>query len=342
MTVTNKDMKRAARQVFAASRAIVTPFYNRDVSKKDVADLFANRERLKGNVLLIAAPMGTGKTFFIDQVANTLGIAGRAKPLLVGEITEKDLKGDTEDTIFVDEGDIKTNWSDLVRGVRLLGEHVRENNQIGLLLGDYTLRNPDLAGLLPNPRHLLSFEPLDEKFLRGVLRQRLEEYLNVRMETQIVDDDLIRALIPEGTAFVNSFRAILTFLESLVRTLPGDTKPCRLTLDMARNFMTETFDPVLSTDRQGEFLNRFLDHLAQNHRGGLGLEHGFSNDQLMLLAKQAGFENWESFKDEVIKPFGEQGLLLGRGVPGLGPDGQFERWREPFYPSLQLILMSGT
>jgi len=339
MTISNRDIKRVARQIFASSRAIVTPFYNREKSKREVAELFQNIEALRGSVVLISAPMGTGKTFFIDQVTKEIGIHERAKPLLIGELkSESDLKREKGDVLFVDEGDIKTNWSDLNRGARVLGEHLREDGRVGLLLGDFVLRNDDLAKHLPSPRYLQTFEPVNRAFLEGVIRQRLDTYLNAGRGQDIVDPGLYDILVPDGTAFVNSFRAVLSFLENLVRTLPNDAKPCRLTVDLAKDFTRENFEPALTTDRQEDFLNRFLDFLAANHPGGSGLAPGFDRQQMFMLAKQCGYADWSSFQDEIVDPFGEQGLLLARGIPGLDEDGRFARWREPYYPSLPLML----
>lgn len=341
MTVSNREVKRAARQIFASSRAIVTPFYNRERSKQEVATLFQNKDSLRGSTILIAAPMGTGKTFFIDQVSQTLGLAGRTRPLLVGEVSDKDLRGGDGDVLFVDEGDIKTNWSDLVRGIETIGARLKDSDQIGLVLGDFTLRNTDLASKLPGPRYIKTFEPLTEEFLRGVLDQRFKEYLNEDKGSETIEPELMRTLIPEGTAWVNSFRTILTFLESLTRTLPSNTKPFKLTLSMARDYIAETFEPVLTTQQQADFLNVFLDFLAANHPEGAGLGTGFNNDQLMILGKQTGYDAWSTFRDEIVDPFGEQGFLLGRGIPALDDTSTFARWREPFYPSLHLLLLAG-
>ncbi|MDG4596506.1 MAG: hypothetical protein P9F75_12600 [Candidatus Contendobacter sp.] len=336
MPITNQEIKRVARQLFSSSRAYVTPFYNRTTSKQELANLFADRSPLHGGAVLISAPMGTGKTFFIDQMTAVLKLEGRAKPLLVGEVSERDLQQAKGEVFFIDEGDIKTNWSDLDRGIQLIGQHLRDNQQqVGLVLGDYTLRNPSLLGHLPKHRFLQTFEPLDRAFLQGVIEQRMAEYLKRRPE-EIIEPALYDILVPDGAAHVNSFRAILTFLEGLVRTLPGDRQPCWLTVEQAKNYVQDNFDPQFTTDRQADFLNFFLDHLAERP----DLEQGFDQSEMLLLGKRAGYGDWLEFREEIIDPFGLQGLLLSRGVPGLDADGRFVRWPGPYYPSLMLTLMA--
>ncbi|GAB6043292.1 hypothetical protein [Endothiovibrio diazotrophicus] len=339
MTITTQEIKRVATQLFASSRAYVTPFYNRTVSKQEIARLFADADGLRGGVVLISAPMGTGKTFFIDQVAADLGIGAKAKPLLAGEVDERALEQARGEVLFIDEADIKTNWSDLDRGLGAVGRHLEESGRIGLILGDYTLRNPDLQRHFPHHQFLTSFEPLDRPFLQGVLRQRIEEYLTKRPE-EIIAPELYDLLVPEGCAPINSFRTVLAFLERLVRSLPGTRQPCWLTPELAVGFVQQEFDPLIETDRQEAFLNLLLDHLAENHPRGVNLEEGFDRAELLLLGKRAGYREWEDFQDEIIDPFGEQGLLLSRGVPGLDETGRFARWIGPYYPSLPLMLLA--
>ncbi|MDG4550613.1 MAG: hypothetical protein P9F19_15275 [Candidatus Contendobacter sp.] len=339
MPTTNQEIKRVARQLFASSRAYVTPFYNRVASKQEMKSLFADRSPLLGGAVLISAPMGTGKTFFIDQMAALLGLEGRAKPLLVGEVDERDLQQAKGEVLFVDEGDIKTTWADLDRGIALIGQHLRNSQRVSLILGDYTLRNPNLLRHLPKHRFLQTFEPLDRPFLQGVLQQRIREYLKRRPE-EIIEPALYDILVPDGAAHVNSFRAILTFLESLVRTLPGDRQPCWLTVELAKRYVQDSFDPTLTTDRQENFLNRFLDYLAEHHPRGADLEQGFDQAEMLLIGGPAGYGDWAEFREEIIDPFGLQGLLLSRGIPGLDADGRFVRWPGPYYPSLMLTLMA--
>lgn len=340
MPITNRDIKRASRQVFASTRAIVTPFYNRDVSKQEVEGLFTDKDTLRGSAVIVSAPMGTGKTFFIDQVAQQLGIVGRERPLLVREVTDRNLGREKGNVVFIDEGDIKTDWQSLTRGVGVIGRHLADTRRVGLVLGDLVLRNPDLLQHLPAHHFLRNFERLDSKFLQGVIQQRLEEYLDAGRGQDIIEPELYKVLVPDGTAQVNSFRSILSFLEKLVGTLPHNNAVCRLTVDIAKQYVGETFDPLFSTDRQEDFLNCFLDELAKHHPRGSGLEHGFSTEQMFILGRNVGYTAWESFQDEIIDPFGEQKLLLSGGIPALDDHGRFARWVAPYYPSLDLMLMA--
>lgn len=340
MPITNRDVKRASRQLFASSRAIVTPFYNRVASRQEISELFADPAVLRGSTVIVSAPMGTGKTFFIDQIARHIGVVGRATPLIVKEVSERDLARERGKVVFIDEGDIKSDWSSLVRGIETIGAHVKESGVPSLVLGDYVLRNPKLVEKLPEPRFLRSFEPLDREFLQGVVRQRLQHYLGASRSQDVIVPDLYDVLAPDGMAQVNSFRTILSFLEGLVGTLPFNGDTCRLTVEMATQFVSDNFNPSLSTERQGEFLNRFLDLLADSHPRGEGLDQGLSKEQMFELARAAGYTTWGSFQEEVIDRFGDLGLLVSRGIPGPDDKGAFARWVEPYYPSLLLMLLA--
>ena len=339
MTINNQDIKRAATQLFASTRAYATPFYNREKSKEEIKSLFANLDPLRGGAVFISAPLGSGKTFLIDQVAPDLGITGRARTLLLGETRTAELKKTRGEVLFVDEADIKTNWSDLRQGMATVGEYLEKTQKVGLILGDFTLRNPDLHKLVAKPpRFLYSFEGLSQAFLRGVLRQRIQHYLDRREPEEILAPDLYEVLVPDSIARINSFRVVLTFLEKLVRDLPANRQPCQLTLAMAKDFVEKAFQPPIATDRQEDFLNLFMDRLASEHPGGRNLEQGFTQTELFLMGRQVGYTTLEDFQDEIIEPFGTQGLLLAAGVPGLDETGRFARWIEPYYPSLELRL----
>ncbi|MBF8272629.1 MAG: hypothetical protein HW380_1734 [Magnetococcales bacterium] len=342
MAISNSEIKRAARQVFASSRGYETPFYNRDISKKEVADHFANLEPWRGSALIISAPMGTGKTFFVDQIKSLLGLTEGKVPLLVGEIEPKTLKKTKGDFVFVDEGDIKTSWKALHGGLETLGKYLKDTGKIGLVLGDFSLRNPDLSRHLSKPKFMNSFEPLDEKFLRGVLKQRLSMYLQQKNPPEILSDELYNVLVPDAYGPINSFRSVLTFINQLVQELPNNDAACLLTLPMAVDWVKNQFDPEIDTDRQENFLNFFLDYIAQSHPRGTGLEQGISKEQMYLMGKQVGYTEWPSFQEEILIPFGRSGMILSRGIPRLDEEGQFERWPEPYFPSHVLLLWAET
>lgn len=87
MIVTNREVQRAAYQVFASGHAYVTPFYNRLESRRQIKALFDGQEDLNGSAFIIAAPFGTGKTFLIETVGHELGMAVRPATLRVPDIS---------------------------------------------------------------------------------------------------------------------------------------------------------------------------------------------------------------------------------------------------------------
>lgn len=339
MAVTNRDIKPKARQVFASTRAIVTPFYNRVSSKQELTGMFTNLDAMRGSAIFVSAPMGTGKTFFIENVTPQLGIAARERPLLAPEVSDRDLNRTKGDVVFVDESDIKASWERLSRGLAAVGRHLVESGRVGLVLGDLVLRNRELRALFPNHCFLRNFEYLDREFLHGVIRQRLEHY-GLGRGQDVIDPDLYDILAPAETASVNSFRTILSFLHGLVDTLPQNNASCWLTVDMATRHAKAAFDAEFSDDRQEKFLNIFLDYLSENHPRGTGLGSGLTKEQIFLLGRRADYTDWESFQEDIIEPFGRDGLLLSSGIPRLDENGHFARWVEPYYPSLLLRLLA--
>lgn len=235
---------------------------------------------------------------------------------------------------------MKASWAALDRALQLVGHHLAESGRTALLLGDRTLRNPVLLSHLARPRFLDGFEPLDEPFLRGVVRQRLDRYLGEgRHVDDIIAPELYEVLAPAGLAGVSSFRTVLAFLEGMAADLPSNDATCRMTLPMARRRAEEHFDPYLSP-RQERFLNILLDHLGAHHPRGAGLEDGLDREVMSAMGKSAGGRSWDHVADEIVEPLCESGILLALGTPGLDEHGAFARYIEPFFPSLPLMLLA--
>ncbi len=339
--ITNSEVKRSAAQIFAYGPLYETPFYNREVSKKEIAQAFTDVTKGKPLAYFISEPLGTGKTFFIDHMSSRLGIKGREKPFYVKYITKEELNRSAGDVIFVDEADIKSSWNDLAKGLKCIKEHMEETGQKVIILGDYCLRNKELYDIFKKYNYLHNFEALDRKFLNGVINQRIKYYMGKNVKS-IISEELFSILTPEGLAVISSFRAILTFLAQLVRRIPANNEECLLTLDIATEWVKDEFDPLLDSDKQAEFLKLFQCFISQNHPKGKGLNGGLTTDELFFrIGKDAGFKDINEFEDEIIRPFTSNELLISKGIPYYSKEKkEFIRRPEPFLPSIQMLLLS--
>jgi hypothetical protein len=340
MQITNSQIKQTAMQVFASSPGYETPFYNRERSKKEIQERFKDIESLKQSAYIISAPLGTGKTFFIDQMSSELGVQTKTKPLIVKTINQEQLKNTEENVFFVDEGDIKSSWDNLKKGIELIQSHIDRTGQTVLLIGDYCLQNPELAGIFGKKEYLNHFEPLNKEFLQGVIKQRLSRYLDIEKPEDIIEESLYKILVPDELAPVASFRSVLSFLERVVRLLPVNSKPCKITPDLAKDWVEKEYDPAIYSDKQEDFLNNLLDFISENHPGGSGLMQGLTEDNLFMMGRKAGYKSKEEFHSDIIEPFTRNEVLISKGIPYCNEKGEFIRRPEPFYPSIPLLLLS--
>ncbi len=339
MNVSNSTVKRIAQQLFASTRGYETPFYNRVLSKKIIRDRFKKIEELRGTAYIISAPLGTGKTFLIDDVANDLDLGGKEKTYLLGQIKEKDLKKAKGDILFFDEGDIKITWKQLKTGLELIANHITDTGQTALILGDYCLRNPELMSIFPKKEELNHFEPLNREFLEGAIRQRLVFYIKTRSPEDIIEPELYDLLVPNALAPVASFRTIFSFLQQLTNLLPLNQEHCHIGMPLARQWVQQEFDPMIASDEQADFLNLLLDLIASKHPRGADLNQGWTKEQLFLQGK-VDYATIEEFNTEIIEPFTRTGLLISTGIPFFSDEEGFVRRPEPFYPSIPLLLLA--
>lgn len=334
--VTNSEIKRCADQIFAYGRNYETPFYNRIESQKELKDKY--KKFPDSHAFFISAPIGTGKTFFIDFVGADIGLAPKEKQLYVKTATTSSLNKVKDNIIFVDEGDIKTSWEGLTKGLESIASHISKTGQNAIILGDYCLKNPQLINCFNSYDYMQSFEPLNAEFLKGVLRQRIKEYVKKEVDN-IVEDALMDILTPKWTVNGASFRTILTFFSKLVRTLPANNAECIIRLDVAKKWVEDIFDPALDTEKQVIYLNLLLDYIAEKHPNGCGLDNGLSTIELFSIAYEAGYKDIEEFKKEIIEPFTRNELLVSTGMPYLDERGVFVRRPEPYVPSIMIMLL---
>lgn len=335
--ITNNQLKKSAGQVFAFGNQYESPFFNRDISKKELRKKSKNFK--PGSAFIISEPLGTGKTFFIDSFSKELGTVGKFTPSYPKTFSLKKLaRQKNNEFIFLDEVDIKTPYEKLSEVLEILCSNIRETGQKLILIGDYSLRNPDLTDRFEYLDLMETFEPLDQEFLKGVINSRLGRYL--KKNEEIIQPDLMDLIIPQGMRPSASFRALLTMFAGMMHLLPSNSDPCRLNVNIARNWADQN-PPLFENQRQVDFLDLLLDYLADSHPNGSGLGQGFNIADLYHLAADlpSKFTDIEEFEQEILVPFTRQELLISMGVPYLSDDGRFIRRPEPFLPSVQMLLL---
>jgi hypothetical protein len=176
--ITNTDIMRSLEQIFASSKFQFTPFYNRDISKKEILSRFTSiKNEDKSLAYFISAPLGTGKTFFIDTVVGEMYSQQKINPLYLKELNDSELESWGYDIIFIDECDIKTPWKTLQKGMELVSNYVCKSGKIAVLIGDYSLRNEKLVNIFNKTDYLNNFEYIDKEFLKGLINQRIEFFV---------------------------------------------------------------------------------------------------------------------------------------------------------------------
>jgi len=344
--ITNKDLKTCNEQLFSYSSAYQVPFYGRDKTIEEMQTL--TKELESGQVLTISQPLGTGKTFLVNNMINKQQIN---VPVGISFLTVRGIAEEPEsmddfpgDTLVVDEADIKTPVKKLMKGLGLLADYLNENDRKAILLGDYSLRNPDISGCLQHTVPLLHFEDIDKNFLRGVLGQRFKHFLSLEESQidQVVEPGLIDYLAPDWMKSVNSFRGIFSLFQKIVaddKCVRYNSEKAYLTIEVFHDFLCRDQDLQLDKN-QRKFWEALCEYLREMYPGGNGITSGFADTELYELAKNRGISMDENtFKEEILYPFAAADLLVSTGIPEyIAESGKFVRRPAPYVPSLRMLL----
>ena len=341
--VTNEQVILCREQIFSHTVAYHVPFYNRYSSKKEII------EKYKGlgasSVICISQPLGTGKTFLVDQLINEreLEIKKGERFLTAKEIAKKpDVLEKLQDATFVvDDCDIKSEWGELEKALTTLNDHLAKSKKNAIIIGDFCIKNKKLADLLERKIYLENFESLNVGFFEGALVARITKFLpEVNIETfaidKFIEPDLMRLLTPEWISNGNSFRRVFSFLHVLAAKLPKDDDICTFTLDMACKRLQEIEFEEECAENYFEVL---LDYIRNKHPEGIGIHEGFSDETLFNLACGVGFQDMDEFRDVILEPYTKNSLLVSVGIPYYDDSSKkFIRRPQPYVPSLECML----
>ena len=346
--ITCNELKRCCPKIFTYSAQYQAPFYGR---KKSIAEMVEKVASLQArDTLLIAQPLGTGKTFLVTHMINAGKIQAprNVKFLTAKEIGEKpeSLEQFPGDILIVDETDIKTAYKKLTTSMENLQRYLDETGKKAIVIGDYSLRDPALNAYLRNPKFLLEFEPIDRAFLYGTTEERfrafMEEFIDpdFRLE-DVLDSQLLECLTPEWMQQVNSFRGIFSLLQAVVnddRFVRYNNSKAYLELSMFKEFLSEHDGEDLDTEEQIEFLRLLKEFIRSDYPKGVGITRGFRRDELYELAKDGGIDvDYDDFAEDILYPLALGDYLVSTGIP-VYRDAEFIRRPEPYVPSLRLLL----
>lgn len=346
--ITNKELKRCSQQVFTYSAQYQAPFYGRE---KSVIEMQKKTAALKPReVLVISQPLGTGKTFLVNHMISErkIDVPRNSIFLTAKGIAESpdSMKQFPGDILIIDEVDIKTTYKKLVGGMRNLQEYLDYSEKKAIVIGDFSLKDPELNGCLHNQQMLTDFEELDREFLRGVLTQRFQYFMLDSLDADfclenVIDSELLNYLSPAWMKMVNSFRGIFSLLQSVVNSdkyVRFNNEKAYLEISMFKEYLADDDAIELDEDVQYEFLNILRDYLRSEFPKGTGITRGFTIDELYQLAQMGDLDiEYDDFADDILYPLAVSDLLISTGIPTYN-DGQFIRRPEPFVPSLKLLL----
>ena len=346
--ITNKDLKRCSQQVFTYSAQYQVQFYGRE---KSIIEMQNKTAALKsGEVLIISQPLGTGKTFLVNHMIaeNKINVPRNSSFLTAKEVDENpdSMKKFPGDILIVDEVDIKTTYQKLIGGINNLQEYLDNSEKKAIVIGDFSLKDPNISNCLRNQQVLTEFEPLNREFLCGALNQRFQYFMSEYLDADfclenVIDTELINYLSPEWMKTVNSFRGIFSLLQSVVNSdkyVRYNNDKAYLELSMFKEYMDDDGSLDLDNDVQYEFFKILREYIRSQFPKGVGITRGFTVDELYRLAQMGEINvEYNAFADEILYPLAVSDLLVSTGIPTYN-NGQFIRRPAPFVPSLKLLL----
>ena len=346
--ITNKELKRCSQQVFTYSAQYQAPFYGRE---KSMIEMQEKATALKpGEALIISQPLGTGKTFLVNHMITEGKIdVPRGSNFLTAKGIDENpdsMKQFPGDILIVDEADIKTTYKKLIGGMKNLQKYLGDSEKKAIVIGDFSLKDPELNSCLQNQQMLTDFEDLDREFLRGVLTQRFEYFMSDVLDVDfclddVIDLEVINYLSPAWMKMVNSFRGVFSLLQGVVNSdkyVRFNNEKAYLERSMFKEYLADDDALELDEEVQYEFLNILRDYLRSEFPKGTGITRGFTIDELYQFAQMGGLDiEYDDFAEDILYPLAVSDLLISTGIPTYS-DGQFIRRPEPFVPSLKLLL----
>lgn len=113
-----------------------------------------------------------------------------------------------------------------------------------------------------------------------------------------------------------------------------------LGISMFKEYLTDDDSLNLDNDVQYEFLKILREYLRSEFPKGVGIERGFTIDELYQLTQMGEIDiEYDDFADEILYPLAVSELLVSTGIPTYDDsEGQFVRRPAPFVPALKLLL----
>lgn len=344
--ITNKELKMCSEQIFSSSAKYQVPFFGREKAIEEMLKLTNNLR--PAETIVISQPLGTGKTFLVNYMINSGGLAvpkGSSFLTVRGIADDPDCMEEfSGDTLIVDEADIKTPVKKLIKGIDLLADYLKKSGRKAILLGDYSLKNGNISGKLKNTIPLLNFGDMDKEFLKGVIEQRFQYFINFEEFhiEEVMELELLEYLAPDWMKAVNNFRGIFSVMQQVVaneKYIRYNNEKAFLTVDMFYDFLCK--DRLLELDEEQEiFLEILRTYIREIYPKGNGITAGFTVEELYELAMNNGLKkNLQEFTEDILYSFATVGLLVSVGIPQYDGEGTtFIRRPAPYVPSLRLLL----
>lgn len=322
-------------------------------------------------VIRLWAPMGSGKTFFLNQLwgtiqradlydfnedADTKRLAANQLPATVDEIDAlfPERPARARAVLVVEEFDRKYRFEAMAEAAHLLASWVRNTAlpaPLLVLTGDAFLNHPVFDEVFADwPNVPVTLEPLDEVLLSLAIASRLDQSAQVATAanepseeamtaaaTVLADPAIARGLLPPTTRPVATFRDALVTLSEMMRWLPPDKTEIRIDQSVLRMLAV----PSPGEDMSEELCRCLLGAVAEAPE--LAPHSALDLAQLVRASISPSdlwgdVEDYEAgvFTEEAVVPLVTGLYLVPLGVPFLHDDGSVRpgpRVRGPFLPT---------
>jgi hypothetical protein len=335
--ITNRQVIDSKNILFAHTDGYFFPdtFANRIKSR----EFLANRLRCgEPSITVISDILGSGKSFLLQMAQSELGL-NSVKTLRCGEDDDAEALN-TNDPVFIDEIDIKARPRRIKSTIDAIRNKMRTHPSPLVLVGDYTLKNPDFESMLKEVCDVgyVPMEPLNPVFFDQAMQQRLGRVAkNLAVDvvgTEILESDLKSALVPNWTVMTSAnFRDTYCALYEMARYLKNTTEMGQITRLEAIQWV-EKCSPNWANELQANFYQSYLEFLARLiAEGGWESVYPMREEELRRLPG-IGDVTKERFRLDIIEPMCKKFLVLSAmGDPSIDFGGTvYHRYPEPYLP----------
>jgi len=329
MPITNLEVLELRGALFSEGYQVPAVFANRTAEREELLALIEGAGDRRA--VIVADSLGAGKSFLIQMVAGDLGHTSAGSWPTVRNLAN--LAATDAAFSVVEDFDIKMPYADLTGVLDTIARLWQNLPPTVLLVGDHTLRNPDLLRHLPGEIATVRMKPLDTEFFLHAVGLRVERFTGHKGEIELFDPEFLAYLLPNTSPPVATFRETFSILWRMAAHLPLNRAPCRFSGgEFAHLHPFSGIPPESPADRLAKWL---LDYIRRVYKPGVPL----AALETSMLLEAAGLDMApESFEAAVLKPLVSARVLRSVGIPYSRSAGRNDRFPPPYLPSALAFL----